>query len=204
MKLYQAPGAPNPDRVIFFLKAKGILDKVDLQEVSIVKGEHLTPEYREISPFGKVPALQLDDGLVLTESRAICTYLEGEFPEVNLLGTDHKERAIIEMWERQIEFFWMAQYAAWFRNTHPAMAPLEKPQVPEAAEKGERGAKAFVRRLDKHMADKEYIAAGRFSNVDVFAYVLCGFAKIMKWRPHEDHENLARWYAAMKEKDFTA
>lgn len=202
MKLYHATRAPNPERVTFFLNAKGVLDKVDLQEVSIIKGEHLAPEYREISPFAKVPALQLDDGSVLTESSAICTYFEGVFPEVNLLGKDHKERAQIEMWSRQLEFMWMMPYAMWFRNSHPMMAPLEKPQVPEAGAKGEKGAKAFVRRLDKHLSDNEFIAAGRFSNADIFGYILCGFSRIMKWDPVSENDNIGRWHAAMTERGF--
>ena len=203
MKLYHAPGAPNPDRVVFFLRAKSVLEQVELKEVSIIKGEHLSKEFRKISPFAKLPALELDDGMVITESRAICTYLEGEFPEHNLLGTDYKERALIEMWERQLDFMWMMQFAAWFRNTHPAMAPLEKPQIAEAAAKGERNVKAFVRRVDKHLADNEFIAAGRFSNADIFAYLLCGFGKLMKWTPEKDHEHLGAWHARMSERGFS-
>lgn len=202
MKLYHSTRAPNPERVVFFLRAKGILDKVDLEDVSIMKGEHLSEAYRAISPFAKVPALQLDDGTVITESRAICTYLEGVFPEVNLLGNDPKERALIEMWERQLDFMWMLQFATWFRNSHPAMAPLEKPQLPDAASKGERNAKAFVRRLDKHLAEEEFVAAGRFSNADIFAYILCGFARLMKWKPEEEHAHLGAWHKRMSEKGF--
>jgi glutathione S-transferase len=43
-------------------------------------------EYREVSPFSQVPALVLDDGTKITESRAICTYFEGIFPEPNLMA----------------------------------------------------------------------------------------------------------------------
>ena len=202
MKLYHSSRAPNPERVVYFLRAKGVLDKLELEDVSIMKGEHLTDEYRKLSPFAKVPALQLDDGTVITESRAICTYLEGVFPETNLLGSDPKERGLIEMWERQLDFMWMIPYATWFRNTHPAMAPLEKPQLPEAGEKGERGAKGFVRRLDKHLGEHDFIAADRFSNADIFAYILCGFARVMKWEPEKEHENLGAWHKRMTEKGF--
>ncbi|OYW85816.1 MAG: glutathione S-transferase, partial [Hyphomonas sp. 32-62-5] len=73
MKLYHSPMAPNPDRVVYFLRAKGKLDQVELQEVSIMQQDHKKPEYREVSPFSQVPALVLDDGTKLTESRAICT-----------------------------------------------------------------------------------------------------------------------------------
>ena len=202
MKLYHTPQAPNPERVACFLRAKGVFDKVDVEEVSIMKGEHKSPEYRAVSPFAKVPALQLDDGTVLTESRAICTYLEGVFPEVNLLGETPLEKAQIEMWDRQLDFMWMLPYATWFRNTHPVMAELEQPQLPEAGAKGEKGAKAFVSRLNDHLADNEFIAAGRFSNSDIFAYILCGFSRIMKWNPSEEHANIARWYGQMSEKGF--
>ena len=202
MKLYHATRAPNPERVVFFLRAKGALDKVDLEEISIMKGEHFSDEYRKVSPFAKVPVLVLDDGTSITESRAICTYLEGQFPEPNLLGNDPKEKALIEMWERQLDFMWMMQFASWFRNSHPAMAPLEKPQIPEVGEKSERNAKGFVRRLDKHLSENEFVAAGRFSNADIFAYILCGFARVMKWQPEKDHEHLGAWHARMSERGF--
>ena len=69
MKLYTTEGAPNPRRVRIFLSEKGI--NVPMQEISIMKQEHKTDEYRKISPFSRVPALVLDDGSVLLESVAI-------------------------------------------------------------------------------------------------------------------------------------
>ncbi|MEO0810992.1 MAG: glutathione S-transferase family protein, partial [Pseudomonadota bacterium] len=74
------------------------------------------------------------------------------WPEPNLLGSTPLEKAQIEMWERRLEFQWFMQFAVWFRNSHPMMAPLEKPQSAEAAAKGERAAKYFVKKLDAHLA----------------------------------------------------
>lgn len=195
MKLYHSRRAPNPERVSFFLRAKGKLDAVEIEEVSIMKGEHKSKEYRSISPFAKVPALQLDDGTVLSESRAICTYFEGIFPDPNLMGTTPKEKAQIEMWDRQIEFMMMMQYAIWFRNSHEMMAPLEVPQLPEAGAKGEKAAKAFTRRLDGHLATHDFVAAERFSIADITLFICCGFARIMKWDPAGENENIGKWYA---------
>lgn len=202
MKLYHTTRAPNPERVICFLRAKGVLDKVETEDISLINGEHFTKEYRAISPFAKVPALQLEDGLVITESRAICTYLEGVFPDVNLLGVDYKERALIEMWDRQLDFMWMMQFAAWFRNVNPMMVPLEKPQLPEAGAKGEKNAKAFVRRFNDHLETNDFVAAGRFTNSDIFAYILCGFARVMKWKPEEEYSNIGAWHARMTDMGF--
>ncbi len=44
-------------------------------EIDISAGEHRTPEYLALNPAGKVPALRLPDGTVLTEASAICLYL---------------------------------------------------------------------------------------------------------------------------------
>jgi glutathione S-transferase len=202
MKLYHSPQAPNPDRVVYFLRAKGKLDAVELVEVSIMKQEHKQADYRAVSPYSQVPALILDDGTNITESRAICTYFEGIFPEPNLMGKDPKEKALIEMWDRRIELMLFVQFATWFRNSHPAMAPLEVPQSAEAAAKGEKAAKKMAERLDAHLADHEFVAADRFSIADITLYITCGFARVMKWAPHKELPNLGRWHAAMSERGF--
>ena len=203
MKLYQSPKAPNPDRVVYFLRAKGKLDAVELETVDIMAQQHKTPEYRAISPFAKVPALVLDDGTTLTESRAICTCFEALWPEPNLMGKSPLEKAQIEMWDRQVELMFFVQFAGWFRNAHPAMAPLENPQSAETAQKSERNAKKFVERLDAHLAENEFVAAGRFSIADITTFITCGFCRVMQWAPHKEHEHLGAWYARMKEMGFS-
>ncbi|MEL7031551.1 MAG: glutathione S-transferase family protein [Pseudomonadota bacterium] len=200
MQLYHAPQAVNPERTYNFLKAKGQLDAVDIVEISIMKGEHKQPEYRKLSPFSQVPVLVLDDGTTITESRAICSFFEHMFPEPNLMGRDALEKGQIEMWDRRIEFMMMAQFATWFRNTHPVMAPLEKPQLPEAGEKAEKSVKRFTAKLDEHLFQKQWVAAGRFSIADITLYLTCGFCGVMRWRPHEEFENISKHYAAVREK----
>ncbi len=200
MQLYHAPKAVNPERTYNFLKAKGKLDAVEIKEISIMKGEHKSREYRELSPFAQVPVLILDDGTKITESRAICTYFEGVFPEPNLMGNDPKEKALIEMWDRRIEFMFMMQFATWFRNAHPMMAPLENPQLPEAGAKAEASVRKFVKRLDAHLGEQEWMAAGRFSIADITTYLTCGFCNVMQWQPYKEFENLSRHYGAVKAK----
>lgn len=100
MKLYTAHRAPNPRRVTMFLAEKGVRE-IPMVEVDLNALEHKREPYRQLSPLAKVPALELDDGRVLTESRAICTWIEGRWPEPNLMGRDAEERAFIEMADRQ-------------------------------------------------------------------------------------------------------
>jgi len=202
MKLYHSPMAPNPDRVVHFLRAKGKLDTVEIVEVSIMQQEHKTDQYREVSPFAQVPALVLDDGTRLTESRAICTYFEGIFPEPDLMGADPKEKALIEMWDRRVELMFFIQFAGWFRNAHPMMAPLEVPQSAEAAAKGEKAARRMAERFNDHLAAHEFLAADRFSIADITLYISCGFCRVMRWAPHKELPHLGRWYEAMTARGF--
>lgn len=200
MQLYHAPKAVNPERTYNFLKAKGQLDAVDIVEVSIMKGDHKQPEYREISPFSQVPVLVLDDGTAITESRAICSMFEAMFPDPNLMGSDPREIGLIEMWDRRVEFMMMMQFATWFRNSHPIMAPLENPQLPEAAEKAEKSVKKFAARLDDHLFQKDWLAADRFSIADITLFLTCGFCGVMRWRPHEEFQNISKHYGRVKDR----
>ena len=75
MQLFVSPGAPSPRRVEMFMVEKGI-SGIELVNLDLNAQEHKGEAYRAKSPLAKVPALELDDGRVLTETRAICTYLE--------------------------------------------------------------------------------------------------------------------------------
>lgn len=59
------------------------------------KGEHREASYLAVNPQGLVPALTLDDGSTLTQSLAICEYLDEIAPEPPLLPGDPVARAQI-------------------------------------------------------------------------------------------------------------
>jgi glutathione S-transferase len=197
MKLYVSDKAPNPDRVKYFLREKGAWDAIERVEVSIIKQEHRDPSYREMSPLAQVPVLQLNDGATITESRAICTFFEGEYPEPNLMGRDHRERAHIEMWDRRIELTYLLPVAHWFRNSHPAMAELEKPQCADWAEISSTRARKMAAFLDSHLSKSEFVAGERFTIADITLYVALGFGRLVKFKPWEEHASLAAWRERM-------
>ena len=68
MKLYTSNRAPNPRRVRWVMAEKGITD-VELIEIDIMSGAHKTPDYRARVGVPHVPALELDDGTIISESR---------------------------------------------------------------------------------------------------------------------------------------
>src|SRR5262244_527035 len=120
VKLYNHAVAPNPRRVRIFAAEKGI--ELSLEEVDILAGQCRTPEFLAKNSSGGVPVLELDDGTYLAESVAICRYLEGLHPEPNLMGTDAREQAFIEQWNRRAELLLFGPIGRAFQNTSPLLA----------------------------------------------------------------------------------
>ncbi|MFN3932516.1 MAG: glutathione S-transferase family protein [Brevundimonas sp.] len=197
MKLYTSHRAPNPRRVRWVMAEKGIED-VDLVEIDIMVGEHKTPDYRARVGVPHVPALELDDGVTISESIAIGRYLESLHPEPNLFGHDAREQALVEMWMRRCEFYLANPIMLSVRHSHPALAALEATQLPQVAEYNLVAAERFMKTLDRHLADREFMALDRFTIADIVAVVGLDFARLVRYRPPEELTNLARWLEACR------
>ncbi len=132
VKILETRAAPNPRRVRIFLAEKGI--EVPFEELDLMKGALKTPEFTKLNRLQRVPVLMLDDGTAIAETMAICRYFEEVKPEPALFGTGPRERAMVEMWARRMEFNLLWCVAQAFRHLHPAMGHLEVPQVAEWGE----------------------------------------------------------------------
>jgi len=185
MKLFSAHRAPSPRRVRMFMAEKAITG-IEIVNVDLNSGEHRTAEYRAKSPLSKVPALVLDDGRVLPETRAICTWLEGRWPEHNLMGVDADERAFIEMADRRVELYLMGSMANCIRHTHPGLAALEKPQFPEFGRSQGEKVRETARWFDQQLQSQPWIAGDRFTIADITAFCAVEFARLMKFMPGEE------------------
>ncbi|MEQ1616734.1 MAG: glutathione S-transferase family protein [Terricaulis sp.] len=199
MKLFTAVYAPNPRRVAMFVAEKGIAD-IEIVQVDLMKGEHREPLFRAKSPLAQVPTLELDDGRTLTESRAICLYLEALYPDPNLLGADAFERASIEMWDRRVELMFAMPLMMWVRHGSPMLAAVEKNQNGDVANWYQAQALRMAKWLDGELANKPWIAGDRFTIADITASCGMDFAKMVRWRPGDDLPNLKRWRAALAER----
>jgi maleylacetoacetate isomerase len=91
MRLHSFPASSASYRVRIALHLKGA--PFETVTVNLTGGEHRLPAYRRINPLGRVPALELDDGRVITQSLAIIDYLEQAYPEPPLYPADPVTRA---------------------------------------------------------------------------------------------------------------
>lgn len=179
MKLYVSPRAPNPRRVLMFLAEKGV--QLPLQNVDLNAQEHKSAAFRAKSPLARIPALEFDDGRVLTETRAICTFIEGQHPEPNLMGVDATERAFIEMADRRVEWYFMLPIGHCIRHTHPGLAPLEQPQFPDFGRSQGEKLRETAAWLDAELQRQPWIAGERFTIADITAFCALEFAKLMRF-----------------------
>ena len=194
MKLYVSTFAPNPRRVTLFIAEKGITG-IEQILIDLTTDEHKGQAFRAKNPLARVPALELDDGRVLSETRAICTYLEGLYPEPNLMGEGFEERAFIEMTDRRMELNLFFGIANWVRHTHPGLAPLEQPQFPEFGASEARKMREVALWLDGELARQPFVAGERFTIADITAWCALEFARgLMKFRPGaEGMAHLQAW-----------
>jgi glutathione S-transferase len=205
MKLYTSPRTPNPRRVLMFIAEKGITG-IELVQVDLLKGEHRSEAFTGMNPMAQIPVLELSDGRQLAETRAICTWLEGVYPQHNLMGEGFEERAFIEMADRRAELQLFLKAANCIRHTHPGLAPLEQPQfVDFGAEQG-RKMRDTARWMDGLLARQDYMAGERFTIADITAFCALEFARgLMKFRPGaEGLGNLQAWRDRIAERPSAA
>jgi glutathione S-transferase len=191
MKLYDAKSAPNPRRVRVFVAEKGMT--IPTVEVDLNGRENHTSAFREKNPLGGVPVLELDDGTCIAESVAICRYLEGIQPEPPLMGTDPKDRAVVEMWQRRMELEIFQPIANVFVHTHEWFKG-RRPQVPEYGEACRTHVLARLRWLDEVLATRPYVAGERYTIADITALVGIDWGRVTKTRVPAECTSVLRWH----------
>ncbi|MEL6126351.1 MAG: glutathione S-transferase [Pseudomonadota bacterium] len=195
--LHDTPRAPNPRRVRIFMAEKGI--SLPVTPVDIMTGEQFAAHKDRVGSHN-VPALALEDGSFLTETVAICRYLEALHPEPNLMGRDPLETARIEMWSRRVEFQLMFPVASVLRHGNPAMAVMEE-QCPAWAEaNGPRVARGLVW-LNASLEGKDYLAGDRFTVADITALVTVDFMRTIRTPVPEEHGATHRWLERVRARD---
>ena len=196
MKLYDSRRAPNPRRVRWAMAEKQIED-IEIVPIDVFKGEHKTPDYIARAGLANIPALEIDDATTITESIAICRYLESLYPDPNLFGRDAKEIAVIEMWTRRAEMLLSTPLMMSVRHAHPALAAIET-QQPAIAESNAAAARRALKVFDRQLANSEFIASDRVTMADIIAITGIDFARMVKFDLPEKYTNLTRWATAMR------
>jgi glutathione S-transferase len=195
MKLYSNRFAPSPRRVRMYCAEKGV--EIPLVEIDIAARAHQAPAYLAVNPLGELPTLELDDGTCLTESLAICRYLEELHPEPPLFGRTIAERYEVNRWIDRLMTRMYVPTTHVYRNTHAFWAD-RLTQVPAWGELQRAVVLEEYAALDRLLGTREYVAGPAFTMADVVAFTTLEFGKPSNLRASPDQVHLQRWYEAVK------
>ena len=191
MKFYNSIG-PNPAVVKMFMAEKGL--DIPRVEVDLMKGENRETAHLARNPAGQMPALELDNGVVISEILPICEYLEEVHPSPPLIGTNPEERGVTRMWTRRIDLNICEPMANGFRFSN-GLPIFEKRirVIPEAAEGLKATAKEKLAWLDGLIAGRQWIAGDRFTLADVLLYCFVQFGAQVGQPLDPANKNLTAW-----------
>ena len=158
MKLYYAPGVCS---IGIHVLLEEIGKPYQLELVNLREGAQFKPPFTGVSPKGKVPALERDDGSILTEFPVIARWLGRR---ENLLPKDDEaDTRAMEAMEYAVGTMHGQGFARIFRSERFAPSPADQDSVKAA---GRQVVEKGFAVLDKALAGKNYIAGNEFSPAD--------------------------------------
>jgi glutathione S-transferase len=202
MRLYTSVG-PNPRVVRMFLAEKGM--ELPMTAVDLRGGENRQAPYNTtVNPAGQTPALELDDGSILTEITAICEYLEEVQPSPPLVGTTPQERAETRMWTRRADLKVCEPMANGFRfGEGLPMFETRMRCVPEASP----GLKAIAKDGEAWLEGQckgPWLAGDRFTLADILLFSFIDFGGVVGQPLDSGFAKLNDWFARVKARPSAA
>ena len=147
--------------------------------VSLEKGEQKQPAFLAINPSGKMPALRLAEGEIITESAAILLTLADHFPQARLLPPQASN-------DRAQAYRWLAFMAS---EIYPIVEIVDYPDrfMPEGGEAGalRKIARDRIRErilIVERMVKGPFLLAGGFSILDIYAAMFTRWSLEPDWK----------------------
>jgi glutathione S-transferase len=195
MKLYNSIG-PNPKTVRMFMVEKGI--ELPRVEIDIRGGENRQGGFVSKNPAGQTPALELDDGAVLSEITAICEYLDEVSPGPSLIGATPQERAMTRMWVRRIDLNIVEPMATGFRYGEGLrMFENRMRCIPHAAADLKLIAQDKLAWLDGLIAGRDFICGDKLTLADILLFAFLEFGATVGQPVNPDLRNITAWFVRM-------
>ncbi len=177
MKLFYTPGACSLSPHIALVEA-GLpfsLVKVDLKNKKLESGD----DFNGVNAKGYVPALELDDGQVLTEGPAIVQYIADRNPSAGLApAAGTMERYKLQEWLNFIT-----------SELHKGLGSMFNPaQTPEWKDAAKTTLGKRLDWLSTKLNDKQYLMGDQFSVADAYLFTILNWAKPLSF-------DLSKWPA---------
>ncbi len=201
MKLYTFHVAPNPTRVRLYLAEKkhaGADLGVEEVLVDLRNNEQNSEEHERRNPQKRLPVLETDEGVYLTESLPIVQYLEELHPDPPMIGTSPLERAQTLTVERIAEQGVLYPIA---RIVHATNSPIGLPPNPAVAELFQEVLLPPLELLNQRLSDgRPFLMGDNPTIADCTLQAGLQFGRMGKVEPDPSLQHLARWNTAYRER----
>ncbi|KAK8624445.1 hypothetical protein V6N13_065790 [Hibiscus sabdariffa] len=172
--------------------------------VNMAKGEHKSPDFLKIQPFGQVPAFQ-DEATSLFESRAICRYICEKYPEKGnkgLYGTNPLAKASIDQWvEAEGQSFNPPSSVLVFQLAFAPRMKLKQDQ--SLISQNETKLEKLLGVYEKRLGESRFLAGDDFSLADLShlpnAHYLVNAAE--REELFTSKKNVERWWGEISSRD---
>lgn len=193
MKLLSAPASPFARKVRIVLAEKRIdcdIERVDVQPADNPVIAH--------NPLGKIPALVLDDGTALYDSRVIVEFLDNASPIARLIPEDNRERVAVRCWEALADGVLDAGLLVRYESLRPENE-RSATWVDRQAARVRRG----LAQMQKDLGAKAWCVGERYTLADIALGCCVGWIGFRKpagidWRA--EYKALARHYDKLLER----
>lgn len=202
MKIYDRPGFPSPTRIRIVLAEKQLDSQVEFIPVDLIGAEHKSPAFLQKNPSGVLPVLELDDGILISESTAITEYLDHLDDHPTLTGTTPKQRGLIHMMQRRAEAELIDAVGDYFHHATPGLGPQLQAfksldwngRAEWGRRQGER-ARAGMSYFNSVLERQPYVAGDAFSMADITVFAGLMFADAAGLAIPEHSAALLAWRA---------
>lgn len=170
LKLFYTPGTCALASLITLEEAGA---EYEIARVDFSQQQQRSPEYLEINPKGRVPALVTDDG-ILTETPAILTYIAQSFPQAKLIPTD------------PFGFARAQEFASYLCSTvHPAHAHRvrgyrwadDEAAIAEMARKAPSVMADCFELIEREIFEGPWVMGAAFTICDPYLFTISGWLK---------------------------
>jgi len=162
-----------------YLEETNAVGTVAYEPINIMKAANRASDFLRVNPMGEVPALVLPDSTCLTESLAICKYLDELAGGTPVVGTNALERAMTDAWIGRVDSKYLVPLIQAFRSG--PMFKFFENRVPgyvhaEIAAPMGVAAQAGLGWLDETLSDgRPYLGGERFTLADIRLYTYYKF-----------------------------
>ena len=170
-RLYYSPGAVS---MATHIALEELGAPYRLEPILIREGQQLSESYRRVHPLGRVPALEVAQGSILTETPALLGYIADQAPALELLPREPLQRARANEWMSLLSSAVHVAFISFFR---PQRYTSDEAAVAALKVDGKQRFFELLRHVETRLPEIGFVLGERYSLCDSYLSVFFLWAR---------------------------